>query len=400
MARLITSGGEIRDHPTADVNSPDGITAGATATTTNTTTPRSGLACLACAGTAANTSFRQWAFTAPALGAQVYGRVYFRVSALPASTQKVAALTTAAGGVLISARLTVAGALQLWNDVGAAQIGADSTTVVAADVWYCVQLRLLINTGAVDQAELLVADDQPGTPWESLSGTALTISDTHAGRFQAGWVTAPGATSTMLIDDVAVNDSTGTTQNGFAGSGQVFMLPCSSVSAATSWLDCAGGSTLAGLPAYVSALPPNGLADHSTAGHTGASAHQIRETVNGPGNVSYTTTAWWLAGIPITYDTYAGVATITAGATTNLGDNVARTRRSQSFTTQGSLTADSVSIHATRAGTPTDNLVAEIQSDNGSGFRPARCSPPRRWPARLFRPPRPCRSRRRRRRRA
>src|SRR3954465_10997104 len=105
MARLITSGGEVRDHPTADINSPDGITAGATATTTDTTNQRSGLACLACAGTAANTSFRQWTFTAPALGAQVYGRVYFRVGALPASTQKIAALTTAAGGALISARL-------------------------------------------------------------------------------------------------------------------------------------------------------------------------------------------------------------------------------------------------------------------------------------------------------
>jgi hypothetical protein len=210
MARLVTSGGEVRDHPTADINGPDGITAGATATTTDTTNQRSGLACLACAGTAANTSFRQWSFTAPALGAQVYGRVYFRVGALPASLQKVAALTTAAGGALISARLNTTGTLELWNDVGAAQIGVDSTTVVTADVWYCVQLRLLINTGAVDQAELLVADDQPGTPWESLSGTALTISDTHAGRFQAGWVTAPGATSTMLIDDVAVNDSTGT----------------------------------------------------------------------------------------------------------------------------------------------------------------------------------------------
>jgi hypothetical protein len=72
---------------------------------------------------------------------------------------------------------------------------------------------------------MLIADDQPQSPVESISGTALTISDTHAARFQAGWVTAPGATSTMLLDDIAVNDSTGTAQNGFAGGGQVFMLP-------------------------------------------------------------------------------------------------------------------------------------------------------------------------------
>jgi hypothetical protein len=111
MARLVTSGGEVRDHPTADINSPDGITAGATATTTDTTNQRSGLACLACAGTAANTSFRQWAFTAPALGAQVYGRVYFQVDTLPASLQKVATFTTAAAGALVSVRLNSTGTL-------------------------------------------------------------------------------------------------------------------------------------------------------------------------------------------------------------------------------------------------------------------------------------------------
>src|SRR3954471_11545921 len=190
MARLITSGGEVRDHPTADINSPDGITAGAVATTTDLTTPRSGLACLSCAGTAANTSYRQWSFTAPALGGQVSARTYFQVDALPASLQKIAALTTAAGGALISARLNTTGALELWNDAGAAQIGGDTTTLVAPGVWYMVQLRLLINTGAVDQAEMLVTDDQPQSPAESISGTALTISDTHAARFQAGWVTA------------------------------------------------------------------------------------------------------------------------------------------------------------------------------------------------------------------
>jgi hypothetical protein len=203
---------------------------------------------------------------------------------------------------------------------------------------------------------------------ESISGTALTISDTHAARFQAGWVTAPGATSTMLLDDIAVNDSTGTAQNGFAGGGQVFMLPPAACTAGTSWLDCSGGTTLANFPQYVDNLPPNGLADHSTAGHTGASAHQMRETVNAPGSLQMTMLPYWAGGIPFTYDTYLASPTITAGATTNVGDNVARTRRSQSFTVGGSLQADTVSIHAIRAGSPTDNLVAEIQTDNGSGL--------------------------------
>jgi hypothetical protein len=35
---------------------------------------------------------------------------------------------------------------------------------------------------------------------------------------------------------------------------------------------------------------------------------------------------------------------------------------------RAAFTADSVSIHAIKAGTPTDNLIAEIQSDSGSGL--------------------------------
>jgi hypothetical protein len=352
-----------------DINSPDGITAGTVPTTTDLTNQRSGFACLSCAGTAANTSFRQWSFPAPALGAQILPRTYFQVvDTLPTSTPKVAALTTAAGGVLISARLSPTGTLELWNDVAGAQIGVDSTTVVAVGVWYMVQLRLLANTGAVDQAELLVMDDQPQSPSESISGTALTISDTHAARFQTGYVTAPGVTSTILVDDVAVNDSTGTTQNGLPGGGQVFVLPCSSVTAGTSWLDCAGGTTLANFPPYVDNLPPQGLADHSTAGHTGATAHQLRETVNAPGTLTFSAAPWWQTGIPVTYDTIPTVVSITAGATVNVGDNVARTRRSTSLTLQGSLTADTISLHATKTGSPTDDLIAEIQTDNGSGL--------------------------------
>src|SRR3954452_14348133 len=263
MARLVTSGGEIRDHPTADINSPDGWTVGAAATTTDLTTFRSGKASILCAGTAASTSFRAWAFTAPALGAQVYGRAHFQVDALPAVDAEIADLVTGANANLISVRLTTAGTVQLWNEAAAAQIGVDSTTVITPGQWYRLQLRLLINTGAVDQAELLISDDGAQAVDESISGTALTVSDTHAARFRAGWLGVPGATVSMWLDDLAVNDSTGTKQNTFAGDGRVIVLPCGGSTAVGSWTNCAGGTTLTTVPDYLDNLPPNGLADHS-----------------------------------------------------------------------------------------------------------------------------------------
>jgi hypothetical protein len=155
MARLVTSGGEVRDHPTADINGPDGITAGATATTTDTTNQRSGLACLACAGTAANTSFRQWAFTAPALGAQVYGRVYFQVDALPTSSEGRVVHDRSGGTRSCPLAEHHGHAPAVERRRGGADRRRRATTVARQASGTCVQLRLLINTGAVDQAEML-----------------------------------------------------------------------------------------------------------------------------------------------------------------------------------------------------------------------------------------------------
>jgi hypothetical protein len=70
-------------------------------------------------------------------------------------------------------------------------------------------------------------------------------------------------------------------------------------------LTAAGGSTLANFPdlrRQPAAERAGGPFDRRS---HGATAHQIRETVNAPGNVSSVLQPWWLAGIPITYDTYA-----------------------------------------------------------------------------------------------
>jgi hypothetical protein len=181
------AGGEIRDHSTTDIGSPDGYSGGTVATTTDLTNYRSGGASWLCAGDATNTSFRSFPFTSGGTGVDEFGRVYlFNLTGLPTTAAKVARFVTSAGGDLVSVRLTSAGKFQLWNDVAGTQIGSDSTLVVDIANTYRVQLRVRIGTGAVDQAEMRVKVDDYQAVDEAISGSSLTISDTLPARFGAG----------------------------------------------------------------------------------------------------------------------------------------------------------------------------------------------------------------------
>jgi hypothetical protein len=366
MARLVTSGGEIQDHPATDVGSPDGYTPGIVPTTTDTTNQRGGRACWSCAGTTTNTSFRAFPFTAPASGQTVYARAYVRVDVLPPSgAKKVAALLTSADGALISARLTSTGTFQLWNDAGSAQIGSDSTTVIATGTYYRVQLRLKIGAGAVDEAELRVQLDDSQAPEEIVAtGATLTVSDTHTARFRAGWIDAPGATATMLVDGVGVNDSTGTKQTSWPGDGIIVLARAtrSSWTAATS-TDCSGAAPDAGgvnMAEGLNNTPPRGVADHTTAGHA-ADPDQIRST-------STSTTKVWCepySTLGIVGDTYfdIGIGSVYAAIGTGVntaaidGDQVA-----QKFQVNGTL--ESFKVFLYKVGAPTDNAIIYLTEDD------------------------------------
>jgi hypothetical protein len=370
LARLITSGGEIQDHPTSDIGSPDGITEGATATTTDLSVYRSGDAAFKCAGTSGNTSFRRWAFTAPASGATLYGRIYLRVSALPSSTVKVASFVTVADAALVSVRLTSTGTLELWNDAGAAQIGSATTLALGVDTWYRIQLSLLIAAGATDAAALRVKTEDPHEDDESISGSSLTISDTHASRFRAGWIDAPGVTADAWVDDVAVNDSTttatnhmGVVQQTWPNDGSIVVCPAwiqIALDPTPSWTDCSGSST--GAVDGLDNIPPIGLADHVTGGHTGTSAHQSRFANAAASTWTVRHRDWPRVGVPRGPNSSlsgAGVTNIAVGAAASA------TQRAQLVKVGGDLTISFGWLWISRTGSPGDNFVMEMQTDSG-----------------------------------
>src|SRR5580765_1816906 len=120
MARLVTCGGELIVGSPQEA--PAGFTGSVASTFSNVRTGTSAISCVDSTGSQA--SFITWT-AAPAVAASttLYARVYLRASTgLPASSSQVVALSGA-----VSARLTSAGKLQLWNESGTpAQIGSHS----------------------------------------------------------------------------------------------------------------------------------------------------------------------------------------------------------------------------------------------------------------------------------
>jgi hypothetical protein len=352
MARLHTSGGEIRDHNTVAAEaSPDGRSAGAALTTTDTGIFRGGSASIKCNGTSVNTSFREWVI-APAAGTGIYARVYLRFSALPSATKKVLRI----GTVQVSARLTSAGNLQLWNDAAGTQIGSDSALTLAVDTFYRVELYGKVGAGSIDAAELRVTEDDETAAAESVASTStVSITDTNPTVVQAGWIDAPGVTSSMYLDGIGVNDSSGTKNNSWPNAGTVALVLKSVVGSGGSdpWTYCTGVTITQATSGPLFVVPPIGEADatnHSV-------IHQVRNAA---------TTSMSLSGYLKSYAS-AGLQgnVLSDQLTSPVDDGVgtfAQVFWGQSFYMAGTL--DYAEVELKTNGALTDDVVAQIRTDS------------------------------------
>jgi hypothetical protein len=192
-----------------------------------------------------------------------YARVYMCFDALPNSTIPVVRWTDSAVTSLLSARLTSAGKLQLWNDVTAAQVGSDSTATIAADgtTWYRIELGAKVGNPAVandDSIELQL----DGVSVASQLNFTLTAS-TSLGSLRFGWIgTSPGATKVCYADDIAINNEVGGIQGSWPGDGKIILLkPTADSARAAKWTGGAGGTT--NLWDAVNNTPPGGLVSAS-----------------------------------------------------------------------------------------------------------------------------------------
>lgn len=371
MARLVTSGGEIRDHPTTNAGSPDGYSGGAAATTTETSVVRSGSASFKCAGTAANTSFRIFPVTF-ASAANRWARVWVRFSALPNATKKIIAVT---GGATLhcSVRLTSAGKLQLWNDRSGAvlQIGSDSAATLAVDTWYRLELQVNVSTAssaatANDTVELRVGvpEDDPTLGGTSVASGTVALGNTLPTEVRSGWVDAPGVTSDMFVDDVAVNDSAGTAENSWpTPDGGIVVVTVAAGQGVQEWTTCGATTGTDDMCESLDA-PPVGHADTTT---DTTPFHQVRNaSATSPRTYTARTISYGHAGVRGASRVDTSLASDANSYPVGNGGQragfdaagVTSEKRGAQFYLAGTL--DYVEVWLKAIGAPTDDLVVEI----------------------------------------
>jgi len=206
MARLWTSGFELRS--AVEWQSSDG-----TVPSISTSVVRSGGASLRCNPSGAVSSIAQTCLAAVGPTARVFLRMYFRVASLPAANTAIMGwsfnLTGSTGFVCI--KLAPDGRLFVGGSSSTTPPSGVYRSAITINQWYRLEMDYDDNAD-VTRAYL------DGVQWDEYTGIDLT------GGNIARFGVMQSTTADIYIDDVAVNDSTGTVQNGLPGRGTILAL--------------------------------------------------------------------------------------------------------------------------------------------------------------------------------
>jgi hypothetical protein len=153
-----------------------------------------------------------------------YGRAYIYLTSLPTANSKImdfAFVTTSRA----SLQLTTSGVVQLLDD-GGAQVGSDGPTLLI-NTWYRIELKSDGTTSAGNiTAEALV----DGVSFASGTYASTDTSD----NFRVGFLSG-SPTGTMYVDDIAVNDTSGSFQNSWPGEGKIIVLKPNAAGDTSAW---------------------------------------------------------------------------------------------------------------------------------------------------------------------
>jgi len=288
MARIATAGFEACV-PTNNVVSADNPLGGSIfgTLTRDTTNQRTGNGCLGCASGASNAAaYLNFGNGKIVASGTYFFRAYIRFDALPSGNTEIIIL----GSTGVAGLLKSTGKLALWNETSGTQIGSDSATTLAINTWYRLELKAITNaSNQITDAELLL----DGVQVAIVSGQTIAVGSSNA---YVGWTVAPGASKNLYVDDVALNDATGTHNNGYPGSGKVVMLiPVSDNAVGTGWTLGTGTaiSSNSGSTA-VKNEPPLGVADLAA----GSDTKQVRNaTANASVNFDENLTTYTNGGV-------------------------------------------------------------------------------------------------------
>lgn len=196
--------------------------------TISTTTVRSGAASMRVNGTSVSKFFTQQ-FLATASTTNKFVRFYFRIaSASGTDAVAFALLRDGANGNGPSLRVNIANTLELWDEQAAVQRGSDSAAL-STNTWYRIELSYIRSTGVITAYI-------DGVQFATGACTANMSMDT----FRLGMIDT--ATCDFFYDDVAINDSSGASQTGLPGAGNVIRLSPNAAGDSNGFLVQVGGT--------------------------------------------------------------------------------------------------------------------------------------------------------------
>lgn len=237
MARLGNMSAETQRISTAAGNGgePTVSVSNTTACTIDLLVPRSGKACVKCAA-GATAGYVQIQHTA-VKDRTFYYKCAFRMTAFPASSAAVVRLMDGTG-TLFEISCSPTGHVEGWNPIAAAH-PVEGESFVGTEEWHVVEIMFRVAS-AEAKAKLswkmdgvVIAAEQEMATRNTTGATALRGGNQN-----------PSATMGVYVDDMAVNDDQGASENTWIGhrGKQILLIP-QSTKARTNYTDGAGGIT-------------------------------------------------------------------------------------------------------------------------------------------------------------
>lgn len=191
-----------------------------------------GLASLRVNPSATTANLRHQIASAAVTSTTWYGRAYIYVVAAPGSTVPFFEFTSGTTG-LVQIRMGSDRHLELWAGSPLAKQG-NSSTILQPNQWYCIELKAVASAGAVaTDGEARINGEAFATFTGQTGGSPQSI--------RVGM--SSSATCDIYYDDIALNDSSGSFQTSYPGSGFVAHLVPNATGTSAQWRNAAGGGT-------------------------------------------------------------------------------------------------------------------------------------------------------------
>lgn len=166
----------------------------------------------------------------------IYIRIYLLINTSPAALTSILVFNNAAASKFCRIRLATDNTLELWN--ASAKIGS-SSSALSTGVWYRIELGYFNNTSSG------FAEIEGKVDGTTFSSTTTDTSTTGGLKYiRVGNVSATSNTD-LYVDDIAINDSSGSFQNTWPGSGSILHLRPNANGDNTQWGGGTGGSEYA-----------------------------------------------------------------------------------------------------------------------------------------------------------